>query len=129
MMVEISQPPPLQKEDHVPRRDDGIEAELDPSDLGKKDPGEDPASDRIFFRKVELDLEGIRVAEGVVFSLALEPGEAFRVLSIQGLPDRPVEAPSLGTRSTDRPIRSRRFASDGSCRVEGEPQTSARIPG
>ena len=67
------------------------EAELDPSDLGKKDPGEDRSSVFVPDREVDLDLEGVRIAEGVVFSLALEAGEAFWVPPVERLPDRPVE--------------------------------------
>jgi len=64
---------------------------LTPPHLRKKDPGKDDSPVFVPGRKIEPDLEGIRVAEGVALPLALEPGKPLRVPSVQGLPKGPVE--------------------------------------
>ena len=67
------------------------EADLDPPHLRKKDPGKDDSPVFVPGRKIEPDLEGIRVAEGVALPLALEPGKPLRVPSVQGFPKGSVE--------------------------------------
>jgi hypothetical protein len=66
-------------------------AKFDPPDLREEDPGEDAPPVLVPDREVELDLKGVRVAEGVALPLALESGEPLRVRPGQRLPDRPVE--------------------------------------
>jgi hypothetical protein len=51
--------------------------DLDPSHLGEKDPGKESPSLRVPGRKIDLDLEGIGIPEGLPLALTLEPGEAF----------------------------------------------------